>query len=366
MHAVTQYDQILDLVNYFDPTDYARTRNYTNGNVSRLSAYISRGVISTKLVRDNLAARGVDLVQVEKFVQELAWRDYWQQIWVAQGEGINEDLKQPQVDVEHHDIPRSITTASTDIQAIDSAIVELYDTGYMHNHVRMYVAALACNFGRSHWRSPAKWLYYHLLDADWASNALSWQWVAGANSNKKYIADQKNVNRYTNSYQSGTFLDGAYDHFGVSDVPPVLKQTVSFDYATALPTSSIAKLDSHLPTYLYNWYNLDPMWGADVDANRVLLVEPSMFDKLPISPRSVQFMLDLSQNITGLQIAVCEFDQLADRNPSATFRFKEHPLNQHYVGEQQARDWMSSVSGHHSSFFKFWKLGKEEFLQRSA
>jgi deoxyribodipyrimidine photo-lyase len=60
----------------------------------------------------------------------------------------------------------------------------------------MYIASLACNVAQSQWRIPAKWMYYHLLDADWASNALSWQWVAGTNSNKKYFANQNNINKY--------------------------------------------------------------------------------------------------------------------------------------------------------------------------
>ena len=36
-------------------------------------------------------------------------------------------------------------------------------------------------------------MYYHLLDGDWASNALSWQWVAGSNASKKYYANQANT-----------------------------------------------------------------------------------------------------------------------------------------------------------------------------
>ena len=50
-------------------------------------------------------------------------------------------------------------------------------------------------------------MYYHLLDGDWASNALSWQWVAGSNANKKYYANQDNINKYFNSSQKQTFLD---------------------------------------------------------------------------------------------------------------------------------------------------------------
>jgi deoxyribodipyrimidine photo-lyase len=54
-------------------------------------------------------------------------------------------------------------------------------------------------------------MYYNLLDGDWASNALSWQWVADTFSSKKYIANQENINTYTNSKQRGTYLDTIYE-----------------------------------------------------------------------------------------------------------------------------------------------------------
>ena len=96
--------------------------------------------------------------------------------------------------------------AKTGIQAIDKSIESLFETGYMHNHSRLYLATLTCNIGKSYWLHPAKWMYYHLLDGDWASNACSWQWVAGANSSKKYFANQENINKYTASKQLNPFM----------------------------------------------------------------------------------------------------------------------------------------------------------------
>ena len=175
----TSIEKIIDRISQIHPVAYAATRNYKNGKITKLSPYISRGVISTKLVFDQILKQDLPWNQIEKLVQELAWRDYWQQVWKSKVHGINEDLKRKQKSVEHFGIPISILEGSTGIEAIDSAVNEFYNTGYMHNHMRMYVAALACNVGKSHWLNPARWMYYHLLDGDWASNALSWQWVAG-------------------------------------------------------------------------------------------------------------------------------------------------------------------------------------------
>ena len=82
------------------------------------------------------------------------------------------DLKNTQTGIDHTEIPIAINNASTGIEAVDQAIHELFDTGYMHNHMRMYVASIACNQGKSHWKLPAQWMYYHLLDGDWGEQCI--------------------------------------------------------------------------------------------------------------------------------------------------------------------------------------------------
>ena len=67
------------------------------------------------------------------------------------------------------------------------------------------------------------------------------------------------------------------------------------------------KIDIEKPTFIYNFYNLDPKWKVNVDANRILLIEPSVFENYPISKKSIEFMLDLSKNINGIQLYVGEF-----------------------------------------------------------
>ena len=180
MQFETGYDAIIAQVHQIDPIAYGRSRNYLDGAVTRLSPYISRGVISTKQIAEIVLAKGYDLDQIERFLQELAWRDYFQRVWMALGDDINNDIKQPQPNVEHNGIPEALTNANIGITAVDRGIHDLKTDGYLHNHLRMYVASIACNVGRSYWLAPAKWMYYYLLDADWASNALSWQWVAGS------------------------------------------------------------------------------------------------------------------------------------------------------------------------------------------
>jgi deoxyribodipyrimidine photo-lyase len=83
----------------------------------------------------------------------------------------------------------------------------------------MYTAALACDMAQTHWLKPTQWMYYYLLDGDWASNALSWHWVAGTFSKKQYVANQENINKYTGTYQTNTYLDVSHDALPLKEIP---------------------------------------------------------------------------------------------------------------------------------------------------
>ena len=359
----TSYEDIFKRIKSIDPIKYGSSRNYINGAVSYLSPYISRGVISTKLVFEEILQRGHPTGRVQKIIQELAWRDYWQQVWIAKGDAIDNDLKHEQSPINNSAIPKAIVHGKTGIKAIDSAIAEFYETGYLHNHVRMYIASITCNIGKSHWKVPAQWMYYHLLDADWASNALSWQWVAGANANKKYIANQENINKYCFTNQKNTFLDVEYEDILQLEMPEVLKNTPPIELTTPLPSSENINIDNNLPTLIYNFYNLDPLWKKEHKVNRILLLEPSHFKKFPVSSKTIQFILQLAkENINGIQIFVGEFDKLVSGYEIKEIHYKEHPTNIHYKGIEEPRDWMFSIKGYYNSFFSFWKKCQKELV----
>lgn len=356
----TDFDSIQARLEAIRPKRYAKTRNFLNGDITYLSPYISRGVISTKYVLDFLKAEGYKRYEVEKFVQELAWRDYWQTIWKDQGDAINQDFKRTQPDVLHYEFIQAVNDASTGIESIDQAIEELYATGYMHNHNRMYTAAICCNQGKAHWKLPARWMYYHLFDGDWASNALSWQWVAGSNAGKKYIANQDNINKYTFSKQKGSFLDVSYEELANLDLPTELESRIDLKLESALPQPDKLEVNFNRPTAVYNYYNLDPHWLAEQEMNRIMLWEPEVFTKYPIGEKAVNFALELAKNIAGIQIFVGSFKQLKAQLGGSEVHFKEHPLNTAYRGTIHPRDWMTSLQGTHRSFFAFWKKAEKE------
>ena len=358
----TDYDLILEKVQRINPVQYTKTRNFINGAVTYLSPYISRGVISVKQVQETVLKKGYKPYQIEKFLQELAWREYYQRVWQAKTDLIWQDLKQPQPDTLHHQMIAAIENAATGINTIDEQIKNLYATGYMHNHTRMYVASIACNIGKAHWLQPSKWLYYHLLDGDIASNNCSWQWVSGAFASKKYYCNQDNINKYTHSNQQHTFLDKSYEDITTLPVPHVLKATSTLQLQAALPATAIPQLDITIPTLIYNAYNLDPLWRANDNVNRVLLLEPSHFNKYPVSEKVITFIISLSKNIAGVQVYCGEVSVLQSLYKDSklttieAFISKEHPAFSHYPGIKDDRDWMyPQVTGYYSSFFSYWK-----------
>ncbi len=369
-------EKVQALLAAIDTKRYGKTRNYISGSVSELGPYVSRGVISTRMVWAYLLARGHSFEEIFGFVQQLAWRDFFQRVWMGLGDGINGDIRRDQEGVKHTAVPAAIAAGTAGIDGIDVGIQRLVSSGYMHNHQRMYTAFLTCNLAGAHWKLPAQWMYAHLLDGDWGSNALSWQWVVGTFSNKKYIANQENINRYTNTQQRGTYLDVEYEQLAEAPVPEVLKpkldahEVLPFDDCTSealkaavakkgLPIWGAINRPNDHRIVICNYYQLSAQFVESQSGYPILLLEPSVFKQYPIASHCVDFMLSLAMEMPNVQVFVGEFEELhaaLRAGGSVEIVYKEHPLNQHYRGTEIPRDWLApEVEGTFSSFFSYWK-----------
>lgn len=71
-------------------------------------------------------------------------------------------------------------------------------------------------------------------------------------------------------------------------------------------------------------------------------------------------MLELSKNIENIQIFTGEYTELTKLIINNNIYFKEHPLNSHYIGNRESRDWLTNVKGNYTSFFKYWNKAKKE------
>lgn len=183
------------------PARYASTRNFLDGAVTRLSAYLRHGVLSLAEVRRAALRAATRPAEAAKLINELAWRDYWQRVYAVIGDGIWEDREPYKTGLEAAayapELPADIAAGTTGLACIDAFSRELVDSGYLHNHARMWLAAYVVHWRRVAWQAGARWFLAHLLDGDPASNNLSWQWVASTFSHKPYVFNRENLERYS-------------------------------------------------------------------------------------------------------------------------------------------------------------------------
>lgn len=196
---LTRHDALARL-GQFTPragTAYAARRNFVradgdHADVSRLSAALRRRVIGEdEVVRAILAAHPYD--RAEKFIAEVFWRTYWKG-WLEARPGVwDQTLEQAALQQANPALARTAAAAiegRTGIAAFDHWARELAETGYLHNWARMQVASIWTFTLGLPWQMGAAWTYDRLIDADPASNTLSWRWVAGLHTaGKAYLAD---------------------------------------------------------------------------------------------------------------------------------------------------------------------------------
>lgn len=192
------------------PTDYARTRNHLDGAVTRLSPYLTHGLLALADVVRHLQ-RQHGLHPRHRLMAELGWRAWFRHRWHCDGEGILRSLHAGPLPDEAYatSVPDDVRSARTGLAVIDRAVQALHGPGWLHNHARLWLSSYLVHGRRVHWRAGADWMLSHLLDGDLASNHLSWQWVAGTGSHKPYLFNAANVARFAPAawHVDGTALD---------------------------------------------------------------------------------------------------------------------------------------------------------------
>ena len=234
---------------------YANGRNTDLGPgahkaVSVLSPYVRRRlVLESDAVAAALAAHGHE--DAEKFVQEVIWRGYFKgwlerrpQVWDSFRTGLEADLAALDRDRRlRRDVDRA-TEGRTGLECFDAWATELVDTGYLHNHARMWFASIWIFTLGLPWRLGADFFYRHLLDGDAASNTLGWRWVAGLHTRgKPYPADAQNIATFT----AGRFIPRQSD---LAEVTKGLLATEPDGLPTVLPLRAITAPQPGRPTAL--------------------------------------------------------------------------------------------------------------------
>jgi deoxyribodipyrimidine photo-lyase len=188
---------------------YASSRNFDFGaenrsNVSALSPWLRHRLITeTEVLSAVQSKHGYNAS--EKFIQEVFWRGYFKgwmqhrpQVWDEYRADVSRLAETLEDEPELKRRYTQATTGQTGIDAFDHWIQELIETGYLHNHARMWFASIWIFTLKLPWQLGADFFAQHLLDWDPASNTLSWRWVGGLHTvGKTYMARPDNIAKYT-------------------------------------------------------------------------------------------------------------------------------------------------------------------------
>ena len=165
---------------------YAGRRDLPAGDTtSRLSPHLAHGEITPLQIFAALGRSGIagSAADREKFRQELGWREFsWHLLFHNPGLGTENFNRAFDGFPWASDGPglSAWRRGRTGYPIVDAGLRELWRTGWMHNRVRMVAASFLIKHLLVDWRQGEAWFWDTLVDADLASNAASWQWVAGS------------------------------------------------------------------------------------------------------------------------------------------------------------------------------------------
>ena len=166
--------------------DYAQSRNRPDlSGTSRLSPHLHFGEIGPRQVWHAARAAGSALSadwRGSQFLAELGWREFGHHLLYhfprLPGEALRANFRSFPW---KSDLPalRRWQRGETGYPIVDAGMRELWQTGWMHNRVRMIAASFLVKDLLLSWEDGARWFWDTLVDADLAANTLGWQWVAG-------------------------------------------------------------------------------------------------------------------------------------------------------------------------------------------
>ena len=226
-----------------DAGRYAADRNFVrpgHPNISRLSPWVQKRL----LLEEEVVAAARErwpFEAVEKFVQEVYWRTYWKgwleqrpEAWSRWVEAV--PRLRDALSAEQRSTLEAALAGRTGIAGFDDWAKELVETGYLHNHARMWFASIWVFTLKLPWELGAAFFYEHLLDGDVASNTLSWRWVAGLQTpGKTYVARADNIAHYTDGEHAPQASQLASAAFPITE--PALR-----DLETGVTGFSVGKL----------------------------------------------------------------------------------------------------------------------------
>ena len=164
-----------------------RNRPDIEHGTSGLSPHLAFGEIGPaqiwRSVQHGIGAGTIDAANADTFLSEIGWREFSYVLLFHNPDLAHKNFK-PDFDRmpwrDDHAALKAWQRGQTGYPIVDAGMRQLWQTGWMHNRVRMITASFLTKHLLIHWRHGEDWFWDCLVDADPASNSASWQWVAGS------------------------------------------------------------------------------------------------------------------------------------------------------------------------------------------
>ena len=269
---------------------YPLNRNYDvtgKQTTSKLSSAISSGIIKESDIIRSLHEHGVPTSN--KFLEEVFWRIYFRgyfethpSIWLSYNECLSNDKQ-----FKGEDYQNAID-GNTGILCFDDWLNDLYNTGYLHNHTRMWFASIWMFTLKLPWTLGCDLFMRYLSDADEASNILSWRWVAGLHTSKKpYVARASNIKKYTDKYNPINELN---------ESPKAIYEDKIHDYMPMIFNSKIPHKCNLL--LIDNFFDVDVINLSDTKIDSFYVLDTSSFNDREIDRISIQSKIEITEYIS--------------------------------------------------------------------
>lgn len=360
---------------------YEAERNFDRGpgrhdGVSTLSPWLRRRLLTeAEVVAAAVAAHGPEAAA--KFIEEVVWRSYFKgwlehrpQVWARYRDDLAQDIAASQRDAALAAALARAETGQTGLACFDAWTRELVDTGYLHNHARMWFASIWIFTLRLPWRLGADFFLRHLLDGDPASNTLGWRWVAGLHTRgKAYRARADNIATFT----AGRFtpradqLDAGEAGLEATEpegLPPILGLRPVVAPRPDLPTALLIT-EEDCCVEDFPWSSLDVRAAATLTAS-------ALRSPRPVAESVARFeadaLADATARLRGAGLGVPIESLHAARPESLTAWAAAHGITQlvtPYVPRGPLHDWLTDAAPHLAAqgvALAEWRRGWDETL----
>ena len=165
------------IIKYGNDRDYP----YLNGS-SKLSPYIRNGQINVNHIWENCSKLKTRNIGIRKYLNELGWIEFSHSLINYFPQMLKVNLRSEFDRFPWEKNERNLKAwkkGLTGYPIVDAGMRQMYETGWMHNRIRMVVGSFLVKHLRINWKEGEKYFRNCLLDFNEANNVAQWQWVAG-------------------------------------------------------------------------------------------------------------------------------------------------------------------------------------------